>query len=90
MRATDMQASLNEEITNEVVLFPSSHTVRYRLLSMCQAEKTAYYIQVILDQEQCTQPLPSDNRQSAIDIFERIKRGTVTPCTLADVLEDMK
>lgn len=63
--------------------------LRYRLFSICQKGKSAYFIQVILNGERCTKRLPCDGLTDARGLFRRLEQGTVTPCTLADILEDM-
>ena len=63
--------------------------VHYCLLSTPNENKT-YYIRITLGQEQCTRKLPCSDISRAREIYELIKGGRVTPCTLGDILEDMK
>lgn len=63
--------------------------LRYRLFSIRQEDKIAYYIQIVLNGEHCTKRLPCSELTDARRLFRRLQEGTVTPCTLADILEDM-
>ena len=64
--------------------------LRYRLLRVPHENGDLFYIHVRMGQERCTLPLPVYRSEDAKAKFEQIVRGSVTPCTLADVLEDMK
>ena len=65
--------------------------LRYRLLCLRRSgEDRVYCIQVKLGKEQCTGQLPCQSREYALELYKMIRRGKVTPCTLKDILEDMK
>ncbi len=68
-----------------------SRTVRYRLLHMKMNDgEWVYYVQVRFGKEQSIRRLPCQNRKRAFELYQMIRRGKVTPCTLDDILEDMK
>lgn len=75
-------------ITKENAIAEQTH-VHYRLLSAPNKDGN-YYIQIILNQEKCTRRLPCTEREKAKEIYEMLKQGRVTPCTLGYILEDMK
>lgn len=90
MTSTDTQASIHHESNSRCCKLSPSRILHYRLLTLRHGQQTRYYIQVELNGERCTVLLPCNDRTDADQIFERIRRGKVTPCTLHDVLEDMK
>ena len=68
-----------------------SRTVRYRLLRMKMNDgEWVYNVQVRFGKEQSIGRLPCQDRKRAFELYQIIRRGKVTPCTLDDILEDMK
>ncbi len=68
----------------------SSKLLRYQLLCVPHKHGDAYYIHIRMGKEHCTLPLPTRQREDALVKFDQLVRGTVTPCTLPDILDDMK
>lgn len=64
--------------------------VRYRFIIVRSDGKTRYDINVIYGDEGLTMTLPFPDYATAYEAYLRIKRGKITPTTLADVIEDMK
>ena len=75
-------------MTKEKPITETAH-VQYRLLR-APGKDGNYYVQIILQQERCTRHLPCAEREKAKEIYEILKQGRVTPCTLGYILEDMK
>ena len=48
-----------------------------------------YYVEILLDAERAAARLGGDYAASQI-LFDLLVSGTVTPCTLCDVMEDIK
>ena len=62
--------------------------VRYRLCASYFVG-TEYYIEIVLSGERAAAHLGTE-RATAQHLFEKIVSGTVTPCTLKDIVQDIK
>ena len=68
-----------------------SRTLHYRFLCLRLSNgERAYYVQVRLGKEKSMGQLPRQDRKQAFELYQMIQCGKVTPCTLKDILEDMK
>lgn len=68
----------------------SHRLMRYRFIIVRSGTEVRYDISVTFGYECLTMTLPFSDHAAAYDAYLRIKRGRVTPTTLADVIEDMK
>ena len=62
--------------------------LRYRFCGCCFAKKQ-YYVEICLGNERAAAYLGTD-KEAACEVFKALVDGTVTPCTLADIMEDIK
>lgn len=65
-----------------------AYLVRYRFCVSRFAD-TAYYAEIFLDEERAAAHLGKDLTTSQ-ELFERLVNGVVTPCTLLDIMQDIK
>ena len=63
--------------------------IRYRLLSIQRDDTTTFFLHVHYQTDTVTLPILAATHEQARDIYARVVRGRVTPCTLSDVLEDL-
>lgn len=62
--------------------------VHYRFCSFCFADPE-YYVEIFMGEERVAVRFEGDDVTSQ-SIFDLLVEGTVTPCTLRDVMEDIK
>ena len=67
----------------------AAHTVAYRLLAKVSHHTTVFLIQVLTADDTATEELAIP-LSIALAYFQRIVVGAVLPCTLGDVLEDLR
>ena len=61
---------------------------RYRFCTS-RFVRPEYYVEIVLDGERAAARLGEDYPTAQI-LFDRLVCGTVTPCTLEDIIEDIK
>ena len=61
---------------------------RYRFC-LCRFAENEYYVEILFDGERAAASLGKD-RLEADAVFERLVCGLVTPCTLSDIVQDIK
>ena len=64
------------------------HLIRYRLC-VSRFASPEYYVEILLENQRAAAALGS-NYEKANDLFEILVRGLVTPCTLGDIIQDIK
>ena len=61
----------------------------YRLHAVEEGESSRFYISVVAPNEQCEVDAGSDLLR-ALGCYRRIVRGSVTPCTLSEIFQDIQ
>ena len=61
---------------------------RYRFC-LCRFAENEYYVEILFAGERAAASLGKD-RLEADTVFERLVCGLVTPCTLSDIVQDIK
>ena len=74
---------LREELRRE-----QEYLIRYRFCT-ARFAKPEYYVEIILGNERAAAALGEDYPMAQI-LFDKLVCGLVTPCTLTDIMEDIK
>lgn len=89
MNTTETTASLQAvAVLREEKRSVEGLELRYRFCG-CYFAKGQYYVEICLGNERAAVYLGT-NKEAAYEVFKRLVSGTVTPCTLADIMEDIK
>lgn len=88
MKQRKMERSSDTLLTEEHVYFGGMH-LTYRLYVVTGEALQHFCITVSMPGEESRVDVGSDLVR-AVEYYSRIKGGTVTPCTLADVVEDLQ
>ena len=62
--------------------------VRYRFCSL-RFVRPEYFIEIVFENERAAESLGGDYPTAQI-LFDKLVGGTVTPCTLSDIMQDIK
>ena len=70
-------------------IIPPPNHIRYRFIRIRRGTETTFAIYAQYRDDQLTLPIPAQEEGRAREIYRLIVNARVTPCTLADVLEDL-
>ena len=76
------------EILREETCRVGQRLARYRFC-ICRFAHSEYYAEIVLGDERAATHLGED-LAAAGRLFDLLVRGTVTPCTLSDIMQDIK
>ena len=76
------------EILREETYRVGQEIARYRFC-ICRFARSEYYAEIVLGDERAAAHLGED-LAAAGRLFDLLVRGTVTPCTLCDIVQDIK
>lgn len=89
-----MQIQLQHKLCTQTIELPEIGRITYTLLEVILPSGERYYSITVemngpLHRECSSVPNITCNRQLALRMFWMVCRGTVTPCTLTDILSDL-
>ncbi len=65
-------------------------SLKYRLNVICEAHDTHYEVEVALDGRECARATVGGDIEIALTLFDAICQGTVTPCALTEIIDEMR